>query len=50
MGDYEYFDTSSLGTMNQYPIDRDVLCAIVEETIGYETLLDVFCWGAIQCI
>jgi hypothetical protein len=34
-----------LTSMPQYPIERDELCKIVENTVGYETLLDAFCYG-----
>ena len=34
-----------LTDMPQYHIDRDVLCDIVEKTIGYETLRNAFCQG-----
>ena len=41
----EFVNTAKLQDMSQYHIDRDKLCEIVKETIGYDTLMDVFCYG-----
>lgn len=37
----------NLEELPQYHIDRNVLCNIVEETIGYEKLMDAFDYGVI---
>lgn len=36
--------TKTLESLPQYHLDRDLLCKIVSETIGYERLLDAFCY------
>lgn len=36
------FSDGGLGELPQYHIDRDVLCKIVEETVGYDRLIDSF--------
>lgn len=35
----------SLELLPQYPIERDEFVDMVEKTIGYERLVDAFCWG-----
>lgn len=39
----------TLESLPQYHLDRDLLCKIVSETIGYERLLDAFCYGVVVC-
>ena len=36
-----------LSPLPQYHIDRDKLCEIVKETIGYDRLMDAFCYGIV---
>ena len=38
-----------LSPLPQYHIDRDKLCEIVKETVGYDRLMDSFCYGTIVC-
>ena len=38
-----------LSPLPQYHIDRDKLCEIVKETIGYDRLMDAFCHGTVVC-
>lgn len=34
-----------LQDMSQYHLGREVLCNVVRETIGYDTLMHLFCYG-----
>ena len=38
-----------LSPLPQYHIDRDKLCEIVKETVGYDRLMDAFCHGTVVC-
>lgn len=38
-----------LEALPQYHIDRDVMCKIVAETVGYERLMDAFDHGTVIC-
>lgn len=38
-----------LEPLPQYHIDRDKLCKIVDETVGYDRLMNAFCHGMIVC-
>ena len=38
-----------LSPLPQYHIDRDKLCEIVKETVGYDRLMDAFCNGTVVC-
>ena len=38
-----------LEDLPQYHIDRDVMCKIVAETVGYERLMDAFDHGTVIC-
>lgn len=41
--------TNKLESLPQYHIDRDKLCEIAKETIGYDRLIDAFCYGPVVC-
>lgn len=41
--------TKNLENLPQYYVDRDTLCKIVQETVGYERLMDAFCYGNVVC-
>lgn len=45
----ELADEKRLTSLPQYHIDRDKLCEIVKETIGYKRLMDAFCHGTVVC-
>ena len=46
----EYLELDKkLRMLDQYHIERDLFCKIVEETIGVEFLLDAFCYGQFNC-
>lgn len=36
---------NNLEPMPQYHIERNKLCEIVEKTVGYERLMNAFCYG-----
>ena len=38
-----------LSPLPQYHIDRDKLCEIVKETVGYDRLMDAFCNATVVC-
>ena len=38
-------ENKRLNDLPQYHIDRDTMCKIVEQTVGYDRLLDAFCHG-----
>lgn len=38
-----------LEDLPQYHIDRDLMCKIVADTIGYERLMDAFDYGTVVC-
>ena len=40
---------NKLESLPQYHIDRDKLCEIVKETVGYDRLMDAFCYGTVVC-
>ena len=40
---------NKLKNLPQYHIERDELCKIVEKTIGYDRLMDAFCYGIVVC-
>ena len=42
-------DEKKLEDLPQYHLDRDLLCKIVNETVGYEQLMDAFDYGAVVC-
>lgn len=42
-------EAGKLETLPQYHIDRDKLCEIVNETVGYDRLMDAFCYGVVVC-
>ena len=44
----EYYKNNKLVYMEQYHIERDLLCKIVDEEFNYDTLMDLFCYGAIK--
>lgn len=41
----EFTNTAKLQDMPQYHLGREVLCNVVRETIGYDVLMDAFCYG-----
>lgn len=38
---------NKLAPLPQYHIDRNEFCEIIKETVGYDRLMDAFCYGAV---